>query len=342
MAVRFGVIGVGAWARQVHMANLLDIEGAHVRAVCSRSEENRGAGAALCRTPPLLFEKLEDMLACDEVDAVIICTPNALHAQQCIQALRAGKHVLCEKPLALRREDAAQVAQVAKESDRVLAMGHELRSADVTVAAAQAVQGGKVGHPLMITGRLFRSWGPFKSGWRGDASLSGGIFFELFCHLSDFEAGLVGEWPTSVSACAGAVDGAPYWDRASVTFCFPSGTLGVGDLCMYATGAGLEYPFEVMGPEGRLVGDVVEGRLSLWLHGAAAPLDLSPQRDPAAETRGFPGTMEMLREFVDCIVGRRAVPRATVEDGVLAVATALAIHESIERGQVVLLQGSRK
>ena len=114
--------------------------------------------------------------------------------------------------------------------------------------------------------------------------------------------------------------------------------MAVGDLCMYGHGVGLAYPFEVAGEEGRLAGDVVLGRLALYPRdGDGEPIDISPRRDAAAEVRGFPGTVEILREFADCIEGRRAAPRAGAEAGVVAAEIASAIEESVASGGLTRL-----
>jgi len=336
MQVRIGIVGAGQWARSVHMQNLLQVEGARVIALCSRSEENRAAGAAACAEPPLLFERYEDMLACDQVDAVIVCTPNVLHAEQSALALAAGKHVLCEKPIALTREDAARVAEAASGSDRVLAVGFELRSADVTGAMRDAIAAGRIGAPLMLTGRFWRAWGAMTRGWRGDVAMSGGVVHELLSHTVDLHACLLGETPHSLYAKAGAVDGAPYWDRISVAFEYPSGAIGVANLCLAVWGAPEDYPVYVMGEGGRLVADVVKGEVKLRPREGDEWEDVSPAR-AAAPVHGFPGSRELAQEFVDCVAGRRDAPRCGLAEATATLNTCLAIEESIAAGTPVAL-----
>jgi len=337
MTVRFGIVGVGRWAREVHIPNLNRAGNAAVTALCSRSEQNRNAAAALCGGEVLQFQDLDAMLGCDEVDAVIICTPNALHAAQAVAALRAGKHVLCEKPMALSRRDALEVCRAVEETGRLFAVGMELRYADVTAAARAAVEQGKIGAPRMATGRFWRSWGAMRRGWRGQRALSGGVFAELFCHAADLQAGILGERPASVWASAGAVHGAPCWDHAAVVLEYPSGAIGSVNLCLLAWGAGEQYPFETIGEEGRLVGEVVGGTLQLWPRGADAPEELSPPRRAASQIHGFPGSLEMIEDFAACVQGRLPRPRTGHQVGLAAVETTLAIEESLRTGRRVEL-----
>ncbi len=111
--VRFGVVGTNFISDWV-------IEGARedtrfeLAAVCSRTQE-RAEEFAAKHSIPHIFTSLDDMLQSDTVDAVYIATPNALHASQSIQCMRAGKHVLCEKPLAANAREAAEMIATAKQ-----------------------------------------------------------------------------------------------------------------------------------------------------------------------------------------------------------------------------------
>ncbi len=337
MPVRFGIIGIGVWAQEVHLPNLLAVEGTELKALCSRPEANRQAGAALCRERPLLFERVEELLACDEVDAVVVCTPNDLHASLTSQAIAAGRHVFCEKPLALSRDGARRVQEAAAESGRVLAVDFELRSSDVGAAAATVVRDGTIGAPLMITGSFRRGWGGFAAGWRTDPRRCGGVYAELFCHTADLLSFLVGERPASVYARAAAAGGAEHPDCTATIFQYPCGAVGAGLLCMQEIGAEEEHPFEIVGEDGRLVGRIVEGSLHLYRRDRDEPLDLSPRRDPSMAIHGFAGWLEAVQGFVDCIEGRRGPPAAGLAEGLAALELAEAIRQSVAEGRPVPL-----
>ena len=163
--------------------------------------------------------------------------------------------------------------------------------------------------------------------------MSGGLVPEIFSHTADLQAYLVGETPARIFARAATTVKPPYWDRLTVVCDYPSGAMGIGELCTCAVGAGQDYPFELAGDEGRLAGDVVKGELTLWPKGGE-PRSIAPVRadDPI---HGFPGSREMLQEFTDCILGRRDAPRAGIAEALATFEICDAIEASIASGQVV-------
>ena len=116
--LRVGLIGVGAVAQISHIPALKRTEGLELVALCDRDAEKAGRVAQkfqIARSHTRIEELLDD-----DVDAVDICTPNFLHAPMAAAALEAGKHVLCERPLARSAEEAAAMARAAKKAERLL------------------------------------------------------------------------------------------------------------------------------------------------------------------------------------------------------------------------------
>src|SRR5579872_1941947 len=109
--VGFGIIGMGDWAREVHIPNLLQLPDARIVALASRSEERLQAGRAAsgAGTNPALYRDYHDLLHDPEVSAVIVCTPNDTHEALSLEVLQAGKHLLCEKPLSFTLEGCKRV-----------------------------------------------------------------------------------------------------------------------------------------------------------------------------------------------------------------------------------------
>jgi predicted dehydrogenase len=110
-----GVVGLG-WAAGAHIETFKHVQGAQVTAVCSR---RRLDPADLERTYGLPLQAYDDyrrMLADESIDVVDICSPPWLHAEQAIAAARAGKHVLLEKPIALRWDDAKDVRDAVRKA----------------------------------------------------------------------------------------------------------------------------------------------------------------------------------------------------------------------------------
>jgi predicted dehydrogenase len=126
--LQLGLVGVGAVAQIAHIPALKRTEGLELAALCDRDPE-KAARVAQKFGIPRVHKRLDDMLADDEIDALDICTPNFLHAPMATAALEAGKHVLCERPLARSAEEAAAMVKVAKQAERLLmcAVQHRFR-----------------------------------------------------------------------------------------------------------------------------------------------------------------------------------------------------------------------
>src|SRR5205085_2100083 len=119
-SLRVGLIGVGAAAQISHIPALLRTPGVELVALCDRDPE-KAARVAQKFQIERAHVRIDELLADDSIDAVDICTPNFLHAPMAVAALEAGKHVLCERPLARSAAEAAQMLKAAKKADRTLA-----------------------------------------------------------------------------------------------------------------------------------------------------------------------------------------------------------------------------
>jgi predicted dehydrogenase len=126
--LRIGLVGVGAAAQINHIPALKKIEGLEVVALCDRDPE-KTARVAQKFGIPRSYQRFEEMLSDDAIDAVDICTPNFLHAPMAMAALEADKDVLCERPLARSADEAVAMAKAARKADRVLmcAVQHRFR-----------------------------------------------------------------------------------------------------------------------------------------------------------------------------------------------------------------------
>lgn len=146
------VIGCGAIARKRHAPALSKYEGACFYAVCDPVKENADDLAEAYQVKA--FYDLKELLSCREVDAVIICTPERFHRDNVIEALRAGKHVLCEKPLALNAEEAEEIIEEWKKTDRKLMVAFSQRTYKVHSMAKQLIREGRIGKPIFFRTNL--------------------------------------------------------------------------------------------------------------------------------------------------------------------------------------------
>jgi predicted dehydrogenase len=199
-AIRIGVVGVGAIAQIAHIPVLSKMRGAQLVALCDNDHPKARSLADRFGVPDV-FTDIEDLLEFDELDAVIISTPNHLHEPHVLSALQAGVHVLCERPLALTSRGVERLLSAAKRAERKVsvALNHRFRS-DVQ-ALDRFLRGGELGR---LTGVRVGHYQAKKSleGWRHRrAEAGGGAFFEYGLPLLDLALWLA-DFPEPVRVSA--------------------------------------------------------------------------------------------------------------------------------------------
>jgi predicted dehydrogenase len=207
--MRLAVLGLG-FMGSTHLKALREVKGVELTAVCSTNERALsgdltgvqgnfgGPGEKLDFSGIKKFTSVEAALADPEIDAVDICLPTDMHAAVAIEALRAGKHVLVEKPMALDGRSADRMVDEARNSGRVLMTAQVLRFHPEYVALRGAITQGQLG---LVRSAVFRrrcaapAWGR----WLKDPEKSGGGVFDLLIHDVDIALHLFGP-PESLSA----------------------------------------------------------------------------------------------------------------------------------------------
>src|SRR5947209_12765150 len=146
--LRWGVLGTGNIARQFCVGVAASGRCA-LAAVGSRSADSASTFAAAHRIPSV-HGSYNGLLADPAVDAVYVSLPNTLHHEWTIKALRAGKHVLCEKPFAVSVAQAEEMFDVARQQGRVLIEGFMYRTHPLTAAVLETLRRGEIGHLQLI------------------------------------------------------------------------------------------------------------------------------------------------------------------------------------------------
>lgn len=166
------VIGTG-FIGPVHIEALRRI-GARVLGVCDVAQEKAKQVAQEWGLPKVYF-RYEDVLADPDVQMVHLCTPNRLHYGQAKVALQAGKHVLCEKPLAMNSAESAELVSLAEKSGLVAAVDYNLRFYPLAIEARDMVRRGDVGEIFSVCGSYVQDWlfYPTDYNWRVLASEGG-------------------------------------------------------------------------------------------------------------------------------------------------------------------------
>lgn len=171
MKVRIGIIGAGSIS-EYHIRAFQKLKDVEITALCDLNKA-RASEMASKYGIKSVYEKAEDVLADDRIDAVTICVWNKLHADLSIQALQQGKHVLCEKPMALNAVEAEKMFKAEKESGKLLMLGLVRRFDAKTEAAKRIVTSGELGNIYYAKAAYLRRDGQ-PGGWFSDKSKSGG------------------------------------------------------------------------------------------------------------------------------------------------------------------------
>ena len=181
--LNIGILGAGWFGRGAHLANLVQMQDVRVVAVSSRSQRSLDAAREIAGNTLQVSTDWREIVGTDGLDAVVVALTNDQHHAACMEALAAGKHVLCEKPLALTIRHCNEIVAAAESAGRVLAVGHEMRYQRLYRHMRQLIHRGEVGEIQIAWCREFR--GPMRPGWRSSQSLTGGTILEKNCHHFD-------------------------------------------------------------------------------------------------------------------------------------------------------------
>jgi 1,5-anhydro-D-fructose reductase (1,5-anhydro-D-mannitol-forming) len=330
--LRWGIVGATTIAKE-WVINAIRTAGGNVAAVLS-SDSARGEAYARDNGIATSVTALEDLLASD-IDAVYIATTNELHKPQTLAAASAGKHVLCEKPLALTLADAREMVAACRAAGVVMATNHHLRSAGTHRAMRQAIKDGRIGRPLFV--RVFHAvyLPPHLQGWRlNNSRAGGGVVLDITVHDADTLRFVLDDEPVSVSAMvqASGMAAPGLADGIMGVVRFGGGALATfhdAFTTRYATTG-----FEVHGSEGSLIGtdcmtQAPKGEVLLRTASGEASL-------PIDHTNLY---LRNIRAFHTAVRGE-GQPAATGEDGVHSLALALAaLQSAAERREVNVATG---
>jgi len=335
--LRICLIGAGR-AGQVHAGSIVShLPSARLAAlVDSDAEALRSAGDRfqVDRQYPDFPQALESA----DFEAVVITAPTPTHRELASQAAAAGKHILCEKPMALTLEECDEMAAAAERNRVILQIGFMRRYDPEFEAAAARIQAGEIGQPMLVKSLTH---GPgLPPPWARDLKQSNGMLAEVNSHDWDTTRWLAGSNPSRVYAEVANWKGAArgladpgYYDTALVQIRFENGSLGcISGVCPCEYG--YDARVEVVGERGILqIGDLRGQAVVVCTNrdqGVVSPVHRTwPERFAQAYVRE-------IRDFVDSIrTGKK--PRAGAEDGRWAVAGVLAANRSFLQQRPVCL-----
>jgi predicted dehydrogenase len=335
--IRVGIVGFGGMGK-MHLGVWNQIEGADVVAVAdpdrerlrtgeSAQEINIGTAAGRLRAEGTRCYTQPGKLARDpNVDVVDICAPTFVHARLARQALAAGKHVLCEKPMALTPRQCDAVVRAAAATDAVFMVAQCIRFWPAYEHLAETIRAGRLGALRVL--RLMREGPPPRwawNDWYADAARSGGGILDLHVHDVDFLVSVFGAPRRVISQGARGFSGG--WDAVGTLYDYGPGKV-------ISTFADLSLPdnvrfrmaFEAVFERGML-------RCDSRLQPALIEWDGREERIPdVAPEDGYRREIEY---FAECVRTGRRPRRCLPESTALSVRVATAERRSCERGRAV-------
>lgn len=335
-----GVAFVGAgFISYMHNYALRVCGGAKLVAIASNSPRTAEHRAHLFGAEPYVFSDLDRMLGRPDVETVFILSPNALHARHTLAALRAGKHVVLEKPMALTLSDAREIIELAKKMRVQVAYAENQVFSPVVRRARELVAGGAIGAVQRVV--AFVGHGGPPPGWFWNPALAGGgAQFDLGSHTVETALYLAGH--PQIRAITRAVLAE-----------HPSGIDGRAHAALVsADGIEFDLTTSYVEPEESMWYEVHGDRGSLRCVHAPAPLAQQitlSRAGEAAEDIDFPYRFEMLRvdryigsmgyvdqlaHFLDCFASGQT-PSESAADGARVLAILAAIYLAAGRGQPV-------
>lgn len=212
--IRFGVIGAGYWGPHL-IRNLSEIPGSELKVICDLSEER--LAALRPRYPSVAMTTDHRAILGPDVDAVVIATPVNTHYPLARDALRAGKHVLVEKPLTRSSAEARELIRAAEENSVLLMVGHTFEYNPAVLALKKIVDSGLIGRVLYIDAARLNL-----GQYRTDVN----VLWDLAPHDVSIMNFILSSYPTHVSARGNACIQPNTHDVAYVELKYPDGVLG--------------------------------------------------------------------------------------------------------------------
>jgi predicted dehydrogenase len=335
--VRVGIVGAGAIAQVSHLPALARIPGVKVVALCD-VDPGKAHRVASRFNVPRSTTSFEELASMDELDAVDICLPNHLHAPAALAALKAGKHVLCERPFTRSSKEAGEVVAAAKKAKRVLMSGFNSRFREDVAVLKRFVAGGEIGSVFYAkTGWLLQSSTWSGAGWRKKKQYAGGgVLLDLGVQMLDTTLWLL-DLP-KVTAVSASAHPHPDQDRMESTASAMLRLSSGGSVTLEVSWSLLmERDFayvNLFGDKGAALLNPL--RLHKEMHGSL--VNVTPNLTSPRNTYKLSYENE-LRHFVECVrTGDK--PLSPGEDAVEMLRLLEALYRSVEEGREVELRRS--
>ena len=351
MAIRWGVIGCGGIAARRTIPEFKRmVSGARLVSVMDVSAERARDVAAKFGIPH--FCTTEEELLAQDLDVVYIATPQNVHCRQVIKVAAAGKHILCEKPMAVSSREANEMARAVAKAKVRFMLGFCMRNNVYNLKARELVQAGRLGKPVMGRAQLTCWYPPIPGAWRQDAAVShGGSLVDMGTHCLDLLEWIMGSRIVEVTGFQDMLVQkykTRIEDTSTIVTRFANGAHGIVDNYFNVPDASAQNMLELQGTLGAIfgrgtVGQDPTGSMFSILQQSETGYDANQVRNVESTREEYHLTGiglygQMIEAFSRCIEEGREPP-VTIEDGRHSVALVEAIYKSTATGRVVSVAG---
>jgi len=334
--MRFGLIGCGRVSPR-HLQSIAELADARLVAVsdviASRVERvAKEHNAVACGDYRQMLERRD-------IDVVNICTPSGMHAQMSIDALQAGKHVICEKPMAMNLADADRMIAAAKATGKKLCIVLQNRYNPPMLDLRRLVDEGRLGKILLgnATVRWYRPQEYYEDGWHGTLAMDGGALMNQSVHHIDALQWFIGDVDSVFAHTATLAHKMQAEDAGVAVIRFKNGALGTVEGSTLTYPENLEGSVALFGEHGSVkIGGTALNRKSIWkIEGALEherELLMHDQVDPPS-VYGF-SHQAVIADMIAALRENRE-PRTNGREARKSVALVLAMYESARTGVAV-------
>lgn len=343
MSVRVGIVGAGIIAN-AHLKALQKIRDAQVVAI-AEPEENKRMKLVQKFKIKKAFKDYRELLNLQDIDVIYICTPNHLHHPIAVDALIAGKHVICEKPLARTLKEAEEMIQTSKKTGKKLFIALNHRFNPVNQKVKELLQEGIIGAPfLTVSTFIGDEYERMKdsSNWKGTYEKSGGgVLIDNGTHIIDILRYFFGEVEAVTATCKNLLIQTKNKaeDTALLSIEFKNNVLAELSLTFSArystwpTGyRGAAIRIEIYGSEGAVRATNEEVPLTVSKGNKIKRFNYSDIKTSLPTDQNS--------HFIECILNNKD-PIVTVEDGKAALEVVSAAYRSAREGRRVLIEEIR-
>lgn len=333
MNVGWGIIGIGSHA-DVRMAPAISrSSNATLKAVVSR-DAGRAAAFAAKHGAERSYDSIDDLLADKAVEIVYIGSPDGLHAGHVFAAAAAGKHILCDKPMATSVADAERMIDAAKKAGVLFSVGFNQRYQPAHVTMRELVASGDVGDPLLVKVQLALLSPRQKSWWHDPNAAQYGALGSAGAHVADLLRWVTGQEVVEITALSDATSENPIEELVTATMKLSGGAFAMLDSSRRMPLPSNHFTIHAgkarLAATGTLIFDV-GGSLEVTYRDATRRYDFRPTRKDADLF-----TLEV--EEVSGIIRNGGTPRSTGHDGLQNVRILRGIQEAALTGRSVRLE----